>query len=93
MTMVTLTGVSASSDPSQVHAPGCKDLTNARKFRNSYDFWTLDVDSLEMLALEVYGDIATDTYTEGTPEHLAEAVEMFNGQFRVMPCAPKLPAK
>jgi len=83
---VTVTG---PNDPTEIHKPGCKDLDNRRKFHETT--WTVTVSSLRELAIEVWGDVASDELDEGSPEWIAQCEEWLASEYRIMPCAPQMP--
>ena len=87
MARVTVTG---PNDPCEIHAPECSDLRNRRKFREST--WTIEVSSLHQLAIEIWGDVASDDNEPDSPEWHETCDDYFAGDYRIMPCAPKLPA-
>lgn len=74
-----------------VHKLGCRDLTRVA----GLDAWDVEADSLRDIVEDTYGPKAGGFYEEagyvpGTPEY-ARAWEDYTGEFRVMPCAGRLP--
>ena len=84
MAQVAITG---PNDPCEVHKAGCADLRSP-KFRERP--WTIDVSTWTEVAEEIWGEPAADTLEYGSPEWRTECVAWFQGDYRIMPCAPKL---
>lgn len=87
---VRIVTVSTFTGHTEVHGPGCADL---KRKANKYDnecTWT--VSSLVELSHEFWADQIGDTVDPDSPEGWQTARDWI-GEFRVMPCAGKIPTE
>lgn len=82
-TRITITG---PNGPCEIHSATCKDLYSA-KFRNSRsEFWTIDETDFHKIAIEIWGDCASDDYEYDSAEWHS-ACDDYMADYRIMPCA------
>jgi hypothetical protein len=73
----------------RMHAKGCADVKRDVAKAGYGTLWN-DFHVSQTLgdyALDAFGDIASDNFTVGTPEHVAESWNEFEVELHVLPCA------
>lgn len=73
----------------RMHAKTCADVRLDVKragFGSLWDDFTVGM-TLGQYALETFGDIASDNFTAGTPEHAEEAWDNLVHDLNILPCA------
>jgi hypothetical protein len=82
--LITVTVVNAGDGTMRIHAHGCKDIKKDRE--GTGVSWTIVAPDRDTIDQEVWGDIASDRFPEGSPEWKQECAEDAATASVYLPC-------